>query len=626
MPSEFLYPLDVTGKASTNRVVLERQTLSAPVGNFDYHFIVTKAGPYYRDSLKLRHIQTNRTLVRGTDWFPGHLFKSASEETEYVEGGIYQSILFADRTLSGQVEILSYNVLGGDWSLEESKLLEILSNKTVDPRQVVFEQVSGKPEVFPPINHPHPADDMVGMREQVEATYQVSAAIRERTADLPRELQLILEFYYDRNQVDAIITNLTTSLLEGVAGPELERMLQDVLNNLIGDYYNKSQVDQIVGGLSAQLLQRYTKTEVNNLLANKVTDVQLNTAIASFATYSDVSSAIASIQQGAVTSAMLNQAVAALSAVDTAQQGEIDTIKTLVNNLGGNFDDFVKTEDLQALIPEQTWDATTFPPALTRTITDGILTRTVNVTVLSAVVEGGVIKSAELMIPTGSIITIVPRFPVGSASEEVTLAATLVEYDATAEWEAAGFSTKEEMWNDVKTKLVGFTLRLAVNKTTGTATVVIEAANILNNDIVPSVNSVINYDLGPLGMTSSTDMLLSRGYVEGGAVKIENYANANSYGIVEVQEVQLNNATSVSTLAATLTFRHDFGPDYSSTVTGVRLLDEEGTVLGVCGYIHNHIPRISNKVTVFKPPIDLAAYGPSSNLRIEVTVNTRTLR
>ena len=101
--STFIYPLDVTGSALSNRVRGEYQTLQPPTQSDNFHFILPRSGPYYRDTLKITHVPTGRRLVRGIDWEPGHYFLSASDETEHVKGGIYQSILFLDRTLSGKV-------------------------------------------------------------------------------------------------------------------------------------------------------------------------------------------------------------------------------------------------------------------------------------------------------------------------------------------------------------------------------------------------------------------------------------------------------------------------------------------------------------------------------------------
>lgn len=216
MATTYPYPLDLTGQAATNKVVLERQTLNPPKEALDYHFILTKAGPYYRDTMVVKHITTGRTLVRGTDWMPGHKFHDASYETEGIRGGIYQSILFADKTLSGQVELTAYQTLGGEWSLGEQKLLEIQSNRAIDPRTLTYEEVSGKPNAFPPIEHAHDVSDLTGMGELIIANYDIAAAIREKTQTFLNNPPILMSEYYNRDEIDAALEGLQG----GGASPE----------------------------------------------------------------------------------------------------------------------------------------------------------------------------------------------------------------------------------------------------------------------------------------------------------------------------------------------------------------------------------------------------------------------
>lgn len=201
--TDYLYPLDITGQAATNKVLNERQTLNPPGEPLDYHFILSKAGPYFRDTMKLVHITTGRALVRGVDWMPGHKFHSASYETEGIRGGIYQSILFMDRTLSGQVQLAEYQTLGGTWSLSEAKLLELASNRALDPRMVTYEEVADKPTNFPPIEHPHDIADLTGVSELIIANYDIAAAIRERTQDWLDNPPRLMTEYYTRDEMDA---------------------------------------------------------------------------------------------------------------------------------------------------------------------------------------------------------------------------------------------------------------------------------------------------------------------------------------------------------------------------------------------------------------------------------------
>lgn len=216
MATTYPYPLDLTGQAATNKVPLERQTLNPPKEALDYHFILTKAGPYYRDTMVIKHITTGRTLVRNVDWMPGHKFHDASFETEGIRGGIYQSILFADKTLSGQVELTVYQTLGGEWSLDEQKLLEIQSNRAIDPRTMTYEEVAEKPNAFPPIEHAHDVQDLTGMAEVITSNYDIAAAIREKTQTFLNNPPILMSEYYNKDEIDAALE----ALQGGGASPE----------------------------------------------------------------------------------------------------------------------------------------------------------------------------------------------------------------------------------------------------------------------------------------------------------------------------------------------------------------------------------------------------------------------
>src|SRR5690606_22298569 len=103
--------------------------------------------------VKLIHVPTGRELFREVDWVPAHRFNSASFHLQDLKGGLYLSILFTDRTLSGEIEIVHYQTIGGKWTLEHNKVLEILSNRLHDPRTETYEQVADRPDVFDPVEH-----------------------------------------------------------------------------------------------------------------------------------------------------------------------------------------------------------------------------------------------------------------------------------------------------------------------------------------------------------------------------------------------------------------------------------------------------------------------------------------
>lgn len=225
-PLAYLYPLDTTGTALTNKVANERKTVNPPSEEFDFNFILPGAAPFYRDTMVLINVTTGAELVRGVDWAPGHRFTSASYELQSIKGGVYASILFYNRKFSGQVA-MTYQTLGGPWTLYETKILEILSNRAVDPRFVTYEEVSGKPDVFPPIEHNHPADDLTGFRELISANYDIAAAIREKTDSFLTNPPILMSQFYTADEIDAKLESLGL----GVSPDDIESLVTSMTDS-----------------------------------------------------------------------------------------------------------------------------------------------------------------------------------------------------------------------------------------------------------------------------------------------------------------------------------------------------------------------------------------------------------
>ncbi len=168
------YPFDPYGTQPSNRITAEFQPLSPPELS-EFLFIIPEAAPFFAESLSIVHVPSMRTLVEGVDYMPTHLFHDASLACAKP---IYGSITFFDNTLTGAGK-LTYQTLGGDWVLTAQKIIDILSNKLVNPRRVTWEQVADLPYAFPPIDHDWHLDDMVGMKEVVEALDSILAAMQQ---------------------------------------------------------------------------------------------------------------------------------------------------------------------------------------------------------------------------------------------------------------------------------------------------------------------------------------------------------------------------------------------------------------------------------------------------------------
>lgn len=165
MSTSTVYPFDPTGTAATNKIVGELQSVTAPPSNTDYFFIVPNAAPFFRDSVVIKTHPSGTVLHEGVDFVFTHQFHEASLQTGL---GVYGSITFYDRSIAGTLSI-SYQTIGGDWTLDDQAITELLINKQLNPRITTWEQVVQLPFEFPPINHEFDIVDFTGAKDIVDA-------------------------------------------------------------------------------------------------------------------------------------------------------------------------------------------------------------------------------------------------------------------------------------------------------------------------------------------------------------------------------------------------------------------------------------------------------------------------
>lgn len=170
------YPFDPTGEASTNLFTLEQHVLTA-VNYRDYHFIIPRWAPFFVDGSTWTLVDgtgASRDLKMGVDWIPCFQFISASRACAKP---IWGGAMFLNTQLSGVLKI-TYQTLGGIWTLDEQQISELLAYSLHNPRVTAWEEVVELPIAFPPIDHEWDLVDMVGASEIVEKLGEIEAAIR----------------------------------------------------------------------------------------------------------------------------------------------------------------------------------------------------------------------------------------------------------------------------------------------------------------------------------------------------------------------------------------------------------------------------------------------------------------
>ena len=173
------YPFDPTGSNPLNKVINEQHAIT-PVNFRDYHSVVPRWAPFFAQNLVISFFNpdgSTRTLVEGVDYYLGYQFIQASKACAKP---VYGSIQFLDTDLQGVLR-LTYQTVGGNWTLSTQQVAELLANRLYNPRITSWEQVVERPIDFPVIDHEWDLVDMVGGKEVVESLDNIRDAISSST-------------------------------------------------------------------------------------------------------------------------------------------------------------------------------------------------------------------------------------------------------------------------------------------------------------------------------------------------------------------------------------------------------------------------------------------------------------
>lgn len=172
--SSVSYPFDRTGLAVTNKILVERHTLTS-VNWTEFNIIIPKSAPFYSESIThLIHRPSGRRLERGVDWCEGWYYQSASGE---IGLDIHCCIYFYDPALTGEVEIPSYQAMGGEWQINGQKLTEILAQVLLNPLRYYWEQVANLPEIFNPLDHDQDIQDFTRLGDLIDVLQNIAEAL-----------------------------------------------------------------------------------------------------------------------------------------------------------------------------------------------------------------------------------------------------------------------------------------------------------------------------------------------------------------------------------------------------------------------------------------------------------------
>lgn len=167
------YALDPTGANPNNFVSREPHTLNPKATLEEVRVFSPSYGAFFANAVSIWDKNTGRQLQRGVDYRLNELVVDASLTFGQE---ICQFIVITNGTVANQVEI-SYQCLGGHYQNDASAVHNIYETFLNDNRAVDWENVGNKPSTFPPSEHLHLLEDIVGFGPVIVAIERMREAI-----------------------------------------------------------------------------------------------------------------------------------------------------------------------------------------------------------------------------------------------------------------------------------------------------------------------------------------------------------------------------------------------------------------------------------------------------------------
>lgn len=205
-PLLFKYPLDLTGKSPTNLVINEPHT----IGSTKERAFVPNCGPFYTDSVVVTRADTGEVL-RPVDQY---LLLQPYQEASIRTGLDVCSVVYVTDQTVGDEVLITYQVVGGEFSWSVYALQEMLEALDLDERPVHWGDIIGKPALYPPTPHLHDLGDTYGWEYIGEQLEYIRVAILQGDAASHDELRQ--QFQYLIDQVQAQIDGFQSQLNQHV--------------------------------------------------------------------------------------------------------------------------------------------------------------------------------------------------------------------------------------------------------------------------------------------------------------------------------------------------------------------------------------------------------------------------
>lgn len=146
-----------------------------------YKCIIPKYAPFYKASMVIKDLVTGQFLLEGIDFYFGHKFLDATEQTGMQ---VFGSIFFIDVDFDHDIEFTEYSTLGGSYNLAHDAILRYLATDFEDPRNCTWSDVAKLFIDVPPKYVPSDFDDAVKNDPVTGALDRVRIALHNASTEV----------------------------------------------------------------------------------------------------------------------------------------------------------------------------------------------------------------------------------------------------------------------------------------------------------------------------------------------------------------------------------------------------------------------------------------------------------
>ena len=230
---KILYPLDFSGTATSNRIEGELRT----IGTDRYRAFTLNFAPFYTSNLTIKERGKTKLLVRGTDYECLYFYP---ELTKLAAGKEICGVVVITNANIGTELVVGYNTVGGHYAHSADVIQMAIEALELDNRNVYWQDVIDKPDLFQPTPHLHDIGDVYGLEFHIDVLVAIRDAILIGDNEVHQQI-------YDR--IDDIVNQLTTQL-----------------NAHRSDYYNPHKT-------TAHQVNAYTREEVDAQIQSIMEDL-----------------------------------------------------------------------------------------------------------------------------------------------------------------------------------------------------------------------------------------------------------------------------------------------------------------------------------------------------------------